>query len=147
MQAYRGLPVLTNQPAAGELARVPHHLVGIWPLEHAGSVAEFGELARAAVDGVLERGRVPILAGGTGLYLRAALAELPLPPAVPESVRRHYGALYDREGARAAHAVSQSAIPARRCGSIPTTAAAWGALWSWREAGQSLVGARRPVVG
>ena len=81
MQAYRGLPILTNQPSPDELAAIPHHLVGTWPLEHAGSVAEFGRLAHAAVDDVIARGRRPVLAGGSGLYLRAAVAELrPQPP-------------------------------------------------------------------
>ena len=66
MQVYRGLPILTNQPSPGELAAVPHHLVGVWPLEHAGSVAEFGRLAHAAVDDVIARGRRPVWPGAAG---------------------------------------------------------------------------------
>ncbi|MDQ5821644.1 MAG: tRNA (adenosine(37)-N6)-dimethylallyltransferase MiaA, partial [Actinomycetota bacterium] len=64
MQAYRGLPILTNQPER------PTRLVGVWPLDHEGSVAEFAQLAHAAVDELLAAGRMPVLAGGTGLYLR-----------------------------------------------------------------------------
>jgi tRNA dimethylallyltransferase len=105
MQAYRGLPILTNQPSAADLARVPHHLVGVWPLDHAGSVAEFGELARAAIDDVLARGRRPIVAGGTGLYLRAALAELRLPAQPAAADRERFGAFYDAHGGPATHAV------------------------------------------
>jgi tRNA dimethylallyltransferase len=105
MQAYHGLPVLTNQPTAAELARVPHHLVGVWPLAHAGSAAEFGELARAAIDDVLERGRVPIIAGGTGLYLRAALADMDIPPEPAADARERFAALYDRRGGAATHAL------------------------------------------
>ena len=75
MQAYRGLPILTAQPAR------PTRLVGIWPLSHEGSVGEFAEWAHGAIDELRADGRLPVLAGGTGLYLRAALVDLGLPPA------------------------------------------------------------------
>ena len=74
MQAYRGLPILTNQ------SERPTRLVGIWPLEHDASVGEYQELAQAAIDELVAAGRVPVVVGGTGLYLRAALAGLELPP-------------------------------------------------------------------
>src|SRR5213594_3522708 len=74
MQAYRGLPILTNQP------QQPTRLVGIWPLAHEGSVGEYAQLAHAAIDELMTAGRTPVVTGGTGLYLRAALAELELPP-------------------------------------------------------------------
>ena len=86
MQAYRGLPILTNQPAR------PTRLVGIWPLDHEGSVGEYQRLAHAAIDEVFAAGRTPIIAGGTGLYLRAALAELNLPPARSARSPRALGA-------------------------------------------------------
>lgn len=104
MQLYRGLPILTNQPTAADMARAPHHLVGVWELEHSGSVAEYAGLARAAVDDVLGRGRVAVVCGGSGLYMRAALAEMPLPPRVPAAARARFERLYEREGAGAAHA-------------------------------------------
>ena len=97
MQAYRGLPILTCQPAR------PTRLVGIWPLDHEGSVGEYARLAHAAVDEVIAAGRTPVLAGGTGLYLRAAVADLGLPPAPPAGARARWEASYDREGATAAH--------------------------------------------
>ena len=97
MQAYRGLPILTCQPAR------PTRLVGIWPLDHEGSVGEYAHLAHAAVDEVLAAGRTPVIAGGTGLYLRAAVADLGLPPAPPEGARTRWEAVYDRDGAEAAH--------------------------------------------
>ncbi len=103
MQLYAGLPVLTNQPAARDLDEVPHHLVGIWPLDADGDVARYGELARAAVDGVLARGRLPIVCGGSGLYLRAALAELALPPRPVPGLRERLQADYDRDGAETAY--------------------------------------------
>src|SRR5438876_1361447 len=81
MQAYRGLPILTAQPDR------PTRLVGIWPLSHEGSVAEYGQLAHAAIDELLDAGRTPVVAGGTGLYLHAAIADLDVPPA-PRPGRR-----------------------------------------------------------
>ncbi|HEU5280120.1 MAG TPA: tRNA (adenosine(37)-N6)-dimethylallyltransferase MiaA [Gaiellaceae bacterium] len=92
MQAYRGLPILTAQPAR------PTRLVGIWPLAHEGSVAEYASLAHAAIDELLDAGRTPIVAGGTGLYLRAALGELALPPAPARDRRAHWQRVYDRLG-------------------------------------------------
>ena len=70
MQVYEGLPILTNQPER------PTALVAVWPLDHEGSVAEYQRLAHEAVDSALAGGRTPVVVGGTGLYLRAALAEL-----------------------------------------------------------------------
>jgi tRNA dimethylallyltransferase len=99
MQAYRGLPILTAQPTR------PTRLVGIWPLSHEGSVAEYGRLAHAAIDELLDAGRTPVVAGGTGLYLRAALADLELPPAPGPELRAHWERVYDRLGPDRAHAI------------------------------------------
>jgi tRNA dimethylallyltransferase len=98
MQAYRGLPILTNQPERAT------RLVGIWPLDHEGSVGEYQRLAHAAIDEILAAERTPVVAGGTGLYLRAALAELELPPAPPPGARERWERCYDEEGAETAHA-------------------------------------------
>jgi tRNA dimethylallyltransferase len=95
MQAYRGLPILTNQ------STTPARLVAIWPLDHEGSVGEYAELAHAAIDEVLAAGRTPIVVGGTGLYLRAALADLALPGRSDE--RAGWEAFYDSEGGEGAH--------------------------------------------
>ena len=96
MQVYRGLPVLTNQS--------PARLVGIWPLEHEASVGEYQELAHAAIDEILAAKRTAVVVGGTGLYLRAALAELQLPPAPGPGVRERWAEVYDSEGPERAHA-------------------------------------------
>jgi tRNA dimethylallyltransferase len=104
MQLYRGLAILTNQPTAADRERVPHHLVGVWEPSHEGSVAEYAEMAHAAVDDVIRRGRVPIVCGGSGLYLRAALADMPLPPQAPAGVRTTAEQLYDERGPAGAHA-------------------------------------------
>jgi len=98
MQVYRGLPILTNQPER------PTRLVGIWALEHEASVGEYQELAHAAIDEILAAGRTPLVVGGTGLYLRAALAELSLPPAPGEGARERWDAFYDSTGVDGAHA-------------------------------------------
>lgn len=104
MQLYCGLPILTNQPSAADLERVPHHLVAIWEPSHEGSVAEYADLAHDAVDDILHRGRVPIIAGGSGLYLRAALADMTLPPQPSMGLREAAERLYDERGPAGAHA-------------------------------------------
>jgi tRNA dimethylallyltransferase len=95
MQVYRGLPILTNQS--------PARLVGIWDLDHEASLGEYQELAHAAIDEILAAGRTPVVVGGTGLYFRAALADLELPPAVPAETRERLERLYDRVGGERAH--------------------------------------------
>jgi tRNA dimethylallyltransferase len=97
MQVYAGLPILTNQPDRAT------RLVGIWPCDHEASVGEFQALAHAAVDDVLAAGRTPIVVGGTGLYLRAALVDLALPPAPTADVRGRFEGLYDRLGPERAY--------------------------------------------
>lgn len=99
MQAYRGLPILTAQPQRAT------RLVGIWDLSHEGSVADYAKLAQAAIDEILAAGRTPVVTGGTGLYLRAALAELELPPAPSPAQRAQWEQVYDRLGPERAFGV------------------------------------------
>jgi tRNA dimethylallyltransferase len=99
MQVYRGLPILTNQ------SPVATHLVGIWPLSHEASVAKYEALAHETIDAVLARGRTPVVVGGTGLYLRAALSDLELPPPPDPGVRERWEQEYDRLGPERAHAL------------------------------------------
>jgi tRNA dimethylallyltransferase len=103
MQVYAGLPVLTNQS--------PARLAAIWPLDHNASVGEYAPLAHAAIDEILAAGKTPVVVGGTGLYLRAALAELALPPAADEGARARWEAFYDAEGPEAAHGRLRSIDP------------------------------------
>jgi tRNA dimethylallyltransferase len=91
LQVYRGLPILTNQPSE------PTRMVGIWPLDKDASVGEYAPLAHAAIDEILAAGETPIVVGGTGLYLRAALADLSLPPAPAPGARARWEAAYDRD--------------------------------------------------
>jgi tRNA dimethylallyltransferase len=106
MQVYRGLPILTNQ------SEHPARLVGYLGLDEEGSVAEYQRLAHEAVDEVLAAGRTPIVVGGTGLYLRAALAHLELPPPPSPGARERLERFYDEEGADRAHAVLAERDPA-----------------------------------
>jgi tRNA dimethylallyltransferase len=96
-QVYRGLPILTNQPSS------PVRMVGIWPLDREASVGDFAPLAQAAIDDILTSGRTPVVVGGTGLYLRAALAELSLPPPPRPGARERWERLYDESGPETAH--------------------------------------------
>ena len=91
MQVYRGLPILTNQSSH------PTRLVGIWSLDHEASVGAYAPLAHAAIDEILANGRTPVVVGGTGLYLRAALAELELPPAPEPGARERWAQIYDED--------------------------------------------------
>jgi tRNA dimethylallyltransferase len=105
MQVYRGVPILTNQ------SEYPTELVAIWGLEHEASVGEYAELAHAAIDRALEEGLTPIVVGGTGLYLRAALVELGLPPAPRPEERARWERAYDDQGPEAAHAALAARDP------------------------------------
>ena len=104
LQVYAGLETLTAAPTAAERARLEHRLVGWLPVTKTFSVGEFMPLAHAEIDAALEAGRRPIVVGGTGLYLRAALTELDLrPPPAPGVRERLEGELAAR-GAVALHA-------------------------------------------
>jgi tRNA dimethylallyltransferase len=105
MQVYRGLPVLTAQPAR------PTRLVAVWPLDKEASVAEYARLAHGAVDDILAAGKTPLVVGGTGLYLRAALADLDLPPAPAPGTRERWERLYDSAGSARAHAALAECDP------------------------------------
>jgi tRNA dimethylallyltransferase len=84
MQLYRGMDVGTAKPTTAERRGIPHHVLDVWDVTERASVAEYQRLARAAVDDVLARGRVPLLVGGSGLYLRAVLEEFAFPGTDPE---------------------------------------------------------------
>jgi tRNA dimethylallyltransferase len=104
LQVYSGLETLTGVPTAAERARLEHRLVSILPVDARFSVGEYAELAHAEIDRLLAQGARPIVVGGTGLYLRAALADLDLKPAPPEEVRARWETELSRIGAPALHA-------------------------------------------
>jgi tRNA dimethylallyltransferase len=104
LQVYQGLETLTGVPSPAERARLEHRLVSILPVDARFSVGEYAALAHAEIDSLLAQGARPIVVGGTGLYLRAALAELALRPAAPDEVRGRWEAELTRRGPEALHA-------------------------------------------
>jgi tRNA dimethylallyltransferase len=111
LQVYQGLEILTGVASAAEQARLEHRLVSFVPVDARFSVAEHARLAHAEIDGLLADGRTPIVVGGTGLYLRAALAELELRPAAPDEIRARWSAMLQAEGAPALHAELRRRAP------------------------------------
>ncbi len=98
LQVYRGLDVGSAKATAAERREVPHHLLDVVSPEQPFSAAEYARLARAAIAEVSGRGRLPLVAGGTGLYLRALLQGLFAGPARVEPLRRRLEALAERFG-------------------------------------------------
>jgi len=103
LQLYAGLEVLTGAPSAAERERLEHRLVGTLPLTASSSAGEFARAAHAEIDALLDQGRRPIVVGGTGLYLRAALAELDLRPPVAPEIRARRREQLEQHGAPALH--------------------------------------------
>ncbi|HYH63042.1 MAG TPA: tRNA (adenosine(37)-N6)-dimethylallyltransferase MiaA, partial [Solirubrobacterales bacterium] len=104
IQVYRGLEILSGAPTPGEREQLEHRLVSIADVSEEFSAGRFAKLAHDAVDRLLAEGRRPIVVGGTGLYLRAALAELELRPPVPAEVRAEVEADLAERGSDALHA-------------------------------------------
>jgi tRNA dimethylallyltransferase len=103
LQIYAGLETLTGVASASQRARLEHRLVSFLPLDARFSVGEYAQLAHAEIDDLLAAGRRPIVVGGTGLYLRAALAELDLRPPPSPAVRTRWSGELQRQGAPALH--------------------------------------------
>jgi tRNA dimethylallyltransferase len=103
LQVYRGLETLSGAAGAEDQVRLEHRLLGIVPATDAFSVGEFMPLAHAEIDTALAEGRTPIVVGGTGLYLRAALTELDLYPPPPASVRARWTEEVERRGPAELH--------------------------------------------
>jgi tRNA dimethylallyltransferase len=104
MQVYRELEVLSARPGGAELAQAPHRLYGVLSGSEACSVGRWRELALAEVEAALAAGRLPILAGGTGLYLKAFAEGLNEIPEVPAALRAAARAELAELGAEAFHA-------------------------------------------
>jgi len=100
------LPVLTAAPS------YPARLVGTVPLDRNVSVGEYQHWAHAAVDDILDANGIPLVAGGTGLYFRAALSNLAIPPPPTAEQRAYWQDVYDREGPEGAHALLAGRDPA-----------------------------------
>ena len=103
LQVYRGLETLTGAATPEEQAQLEHRLLSILPVDATFSAGAYARLAHQEIDDLLAAGRRPIVVGGTGLYLRAALAELDLRPPVPPDIRERRRADLEARGADALH--------------------------------------------
>ncbi|HEY2631455.1 MAG TPA: tRNA (adenosine(37)-N6)-dimethylallyltransferase MiaA [Solirubrobacteraceae bacterium] len=104
LQVYQGLETLTGVASSAEQAQLEHRLVSFLPIDATFSAGQYADLAHAEIDNALAENRRPIVVGGTGLYLRAALTELDLRPPPPEGVRERLRVELERDGAPALHA-------------------------------------------
>jgi tRNA dimethylallyltransferase len=111
LQVYQGLETLTGAATPEQRARLEHRLLSFLPVHATFSAGQYAELAHAEIDQLLDAGQRPILVGGTGLYLRAALGELSLKPAPPEGVRERWLAELERRGPAELYAVLAQRAP------------------------------------
>ena len=111
LQVYQGLETLTGAARPHERARLEHRLLSFLPVDASFSAGQYAELAHAEIDGLLEAGARPIVVGGTGLYLRAALAELNLRPPPPAGARERWLAELERRGPAALHGILRERAP------------------------------------
>lgn len=99
MQLYAELPILTAQPSAAEQAQAPHRLYGVLRAGDPSSAGRWRTMAVAAIDQALQAGRLPIVVGGTGLYIRSLLEGLSPIPDIPAEARQEAGRLWAELGA------------------------------------------------
>jgi tRNA dimethylallyltransferase len=118
MQLYRGMDIGTAKLGPAARAGLPHHLLDIWEVTRTASVSEYQQLARAAIAEIRGRGRIPILVGGSGLYVRATIDNLEFPgtdPALRDGLEAELAEL----GAAALHARLACADPAAAAAILP----------------------------
>jgi tRNA dimethylallyltransferase len=113
-QVYEGLDVLTAKPTAEQAARLEHRLVSFVPVNETFSVAQFAERAHAEIDALTEQGGRPLVVGGTGLYLRAALTDLDLKPPPDPALREQIEQELVELGLKALH----SQLPSDTAGAV-----------------------------
>ena len=144
MQVYRELRVLTARPTPEEAAAVPHRLYGVRPAAEAASVAWWREAALGAMAEARAAGRLPILCGGTGLYLLSLTEGLSAVPPVPEAARAEARGLLAALGAPALHARLAAADPETAAGLRPGDGQRVARAWEvWRGTGRGLAAWRR----
>ena len=111
LQVYRGLQTLTGAADAAQRAGLEHRLLSFLPVDATFSAGQYADLAHAEIDALLAEGRRPIVVGGTGLYLRAALTELSLRPPPAEGLRERWLAELTQRGPQALHAILARRAP------------------------------------
>ncbi len=98
-QIFKLIDIGTAKPTQAELAEVPHHLIDIVPLDEHISAGTYGNLARESIEGIFSRNRVPILVGGSGLYIRSVIDGLFDSPEIDEKTRLRLRGRLESEGA------------------------------------------------
>jgi tRNA dimethylallyltransferase len=111
LQVYAGLETLTGVASPSERAALEHRLISFLPADATFSVGQYAQLAHAEIDGLLAEGRRPIVVGGTGLYLRAALSDLDLRPPPAEGLRERWTSELEKHGPAALHATLAQRAP------------------------------------
>jgi tRNA dimethylallyltransferase len=119
MQLYQGMDIGTAKLTEAERAGVRHHLLDVWPVTQTASVAEYQLLARGVIDDIRGRGRTPILVGGSGLYIRAAIDKLQFPGTDAE-LRAALEGEMEQFGAAVMHARLAALDPAAAAAILPT---------------------------
>ena len=120
LQIYKGLGVLTGVATAEQRALLEHRLIGFVHPSETFSVGAYMPLAHRAIDAALQAGQRPIVVGGTGLYLRAALTDLSIPPAPPRELRERLERRVRAEGAPALHQELAARSPTAAAGIEPS---------------------------
>jgi tRNA dimethylallyltransferase len=119
MQLYRGMDIGTAKLTVAQRRGVPHHLLDVWDVTEAASVAEYQDLADAVITDVTARGKVPVLVGGSGLYIRAALGELDF-PGTDEVIRGRLEAQLAERGPAPLYERLQAADPVAAAAILPS---------------------------
>lgn len=119
MQLYEGMDIGSAKLAEDERGGIRHHLLEVWPLDKSAAVAEYQTLARAAIDDIRDRGKVAVLVGGSGLYIRGALDRLDFPGESPP-VRARLAAELESVGAAALHRRLATLDPAAAAAILPS---------------------------
>ncbi|MCW2677713.1 MAG: miaA [Modestobacter sp.] len=119
MQLYRGMDIGTAKPGPAEREGVPHHLLDLWPVREPASVVEYRQQARERIDRLRAAGVVPLLVGGSGLYLRAVLDELDFPGTDPV-LRARLADELAAGGAQALHTRLATVDPAAAAAILPS---------------------------
>jgi tRNA dimethylallyltransferase len=118
MQLYRGMDIGTAKLTQAERKGVPHHLLDVWDVTETASVAEYQDLADAVIADITARGRVPVLVGGSGLYVRAALGDLDF-PGTDEAIRERLEAQLAEQGPAPLYDRLRAADPAAAAVILP----------------------------
>ena len=118
MQLYQGMDIGTAKEPEAARQGVPHHLLDVWPVTQTANVADYQKLARTAIEDIAARGRIPVLVGGSGLYVRAALDDLDF-PGTDDGIRARLETELDRLGPAALHARLTTLDPAAAGAILP----------------------------